>query len=134
MTTRLPYADTRLTRFLQTEILRCRPGKTQAQIAAEAGFTHVNMLSMIKSGQARLPLDRAPALAKALGCDPSYLFRLALEQSGNETVARAVDQIFGAVISRNEVAWLREIRDASGDTDPALTSRARSAIRGIFGK
>jgi hypothetical protein len=46
----------------------------------------------------------------------------------------AVEEIFGTIVSRNEVVWLEELRDASGDTDPALTSRARSAIRGIFGK
>jgi hypothetical protein len=59
---------------------------------------------------------------------------LALEQAGGETTRMAAEEIFGTIVSRNEVAWLQEIRDASGNTDPALTSRARSAIRGIFGK
>lgn len=134
MTRKSPYQDTRLTRFLETEILRARPRKKQADIAAEAGFTHTNMLSMIKSGQTRMPLDRVPALARALDCDPRYLFRLALEQSGDETTRRAVEDIFGAVVSRNEVAWLEEIREASGNSDPSLTSRARAAIRSVFGK
>ncbi|TIW86041.1 MAG: XRE family transcriptional regulator, partial [Mesorhizobium sp.] len=31
-------------------------------------------------------------------------------------------------------AWLEEIRRASDHTNPSLTSKGRSAIRGIFGK
>ena len=46
----------------------------------------------------------------------------------------AEEEIFGTIVSRNEVGWLEEVRDASGNTDPALTSRARSAVRAIFGK
>lgn len=129
-----PYSDTRLTRFLETEILRLRPEKNQVAIAAEAGFVSTNMLSMIKAGKTRLPLDRVPALARALGCDPRYLFRLALEQAGFETERKAVEVIFGAIVTENEVAWLAELRAASGDTDPRLTRRARSAIRGVFGQ
>ena len=134
MTTKTPYSHTRLVHFLETEILRQRARKNQAQIATEAGFTHTNMLSMIKAGKTRLPLDRVPALAKALDCDPAYLFRLAPQQSRNETIRQAVEHIFGAIVSRNEARWLAEIRGASDNTDPALTTRARAAIRGIFGK
>ena len=46
----------------------------------------------------------------------------------------AIEDIFGTIVTRNEVAWLEEIRDASGHSDPSLTNRSRSAIRAIFGK
>lgn len=134
MTKGTPYAGTRLVRFLETEILRMRPKKNQNDIAVEAGFRSTNMLSMVKAGKTRLPLDRVPTLAKALECDPRYLFRLAIEQTGGETQRRAVEEIFGTIVSENEVGWVQEIRDASDNTDPRITSRARSAIRGVFGK
>jgi hypothetical protein len=130
----LPYSKTKLTALLEKRILEMRPRKNQVEIATEAGFVNTNMLSMIKAGKSRLPLDRVPALAKALECDASLLFRLAIEQSGSETILRAVEEIFGTVVSRNEVVWLEEIRNASEGSDPTLTSRARAAIRGIFGK
>lgn len=129
-----PHADSRLARFLDTRILYLRPKKSQLEIAAEAGFTNANMVSMIKSGRSKLALDRVPAMAKALDCDPRMLFRLALEQKGFETMRAAIEEIFGAVVSRNEVSWIEEIRDASGHTDPALTSRMRAALRAIFGR
>jgi hypothetical protein len=130
----LQYADTPLVRFITKRVLELRPRKSQHDIAVEAGFIHVNMMSLIKAGATKVPLDRVPALARALETDDRLLFRLALQQAGGETTRVAVEEIFGTIVSRNEVAWLEELHDASGDTDPALTSRARSAIRGVFGK
>jgi hypothetical protein len=58
---------------------------------------------------------------------------MAVEQMGGATTEIAIRQIFGTVVTENEVAWLEEIRDASNYADPSLTTKARSAIRGIFG-
>lgn len=133
-TARRPFSHTRLTRFLEKRILELRPRKSQIEIAAEAGFVQTNMLAMIKNGSTKLPLDRVPGLAKALECDPRRLFLLAMEQLGNDTTAQAIADIFGAVVTSNEVAWLEEIRSASGNADPSLTARGRAAIRSVFGK
>jgi len=129
-----PYAGTRLANYLEKRILELRSKKTQIAIASEAGFVNPNMLAMIKAGTAKLPLDRVSALAKALECDPVMLFQLAIEQLGGDTTELAIRQIFGTLVTENEVAWLQEIRRASDHTNPSLTSKARSAIRGIFGK
>lgn len=129
-----PHANTDLAKFIEKRVLELRPHKSQATIASEAGFVNPNMLTMIKSGTSKLPLDRVPALARALECDPKRLFKMALEQAGAETTLTAIEEIFGTIVSRNEVAWLEEIRDASGGTDPSLTARSRTAIRAIFGK
>gem|GEM_PF-662785 len=134
MPIRKPYADTRLPRFIETQVLALRPLKSQADIAAEAGFTNPNMISMIKSGGTRLPIDRVPALAKALDVDPRRLLQLAVEQLAGATAARTFDEIFGTIVTLNEIAWLKELREASDHGDPALTTRARSSLRAIFGK
>lgn len=128
-----PHSETRLAKFLDRRILELAPKKTQRAIATEAGFINANYLSMLKSGVTKLPLDRVPALAAALDCDPRYLLRLALEQAGLETTQSAVDQVIGTVVTANERDWLDEIRVASGNSDPRLTSRARTALRAIFG-
>ena len=127
-----PFADTRLAKFLQKRILELRSRKTQALIATEAGFPQANMLAMIKVGASKLPLDRVPALAKSLESDPALLFMMAMEQLGGDTTERAIRQIFGTIVTENEDAWLEELREASGHTDPSMTSKARTAIRGIF--
>ena len=127
-----PFADTRLAKYLQKRILELRSRKTQAVIATEAGFAQANMLAMIKMGASKLPLDRVPALARSLECDPALLFMMAMEQLGGDTTERTIRQIFGTIVTENEVAWLEEIREASGHTDPSLTSKGRAAIRGLY--
>ena len=129
-----PHADTRLAKYVAQRIAELAGRKTQAEIAAEAGFVNPNMLSMIKSGASKLPLDRVPQLARALDCDPAFLLRLAMDQALGSTAAKAVGEIFGTPLTQNEREWIAEIRDASGDTDPRLTARSRAALRGIFGK
>lgn len=59
---------------------------------------------------------------------------LSLEQSVGVTAANAIVEVFGTPVSENERGWLEEIRDASNNGDPRLTTRSRSALRGIFGK
>lgn len=92
------------------------------------------MLAIIKSGGSKLPLDRVFGLAKALECDPVWLFQLAIEQLDGNTTEVAISQIFRTLVTENEVAWIEEIRRASDHSNPSLTTRARSTIRGIFGK
>jgi transcriptional regulator with XRE-family HTH domain len=134
MPPKTPYADTRLSAYLTKRILELRPRKSQVEIAAEAGFINVNMISMLKSGKSKIPLDRVAALAAALEVDPKWLFKMAIEQSGYETTSKVIDEIFGTIVSRNEVTWLEALRDASDNKDPALTARSRAALRGIFNK
>lgn len=129
-----PYLDTRLAKFVETRVLELKHKKSQAEIAEEAGFISPNMVTMIKKGATKLPIDRVPAVAKALECDPALLLRLALEQGECATAATAIFEIIGPPVTRNELVWITEIREASGDTDPRLTSRASAAIRGIFGR
>ncbi|WP_394198569.1 helix-turn-helix domain-containing protein [Litoreibacter albidus] len=129
-----PYGGTNLAAFITMRITELRPRKSQAEIASEAGFANANMLSMLKSGTTKLALDRVANLAKALEVDPARLFQMALLQSGHETTRPVITAVFGTIVTRNEVGWLEAIREASGDTDPALTARARASIFGTFGK
>ena len=75
-----PYEDTRLAKFIQKRVADLRLRKSQIEIAIEAGFVSRNMITMLKTGASKLPLDRVPSLARALECDPAYLLRLTLEQ------------------------------------------------------
>jgi hypothetical protein len=129
-----PHAQSRLAKFVNKRVLELAPRKSQADIAAEAGFVSPNMMSMVKSGASKLALDRVPALAAALETDPKHLFLIALDQHGLETAKAAVEEIFGTVVTKNETAWLAAIREASEHSDPTLTSRGRGAIRGVFNK
>lgn len=129
-----PFSGTRLTIYLSRRVLELRPRKTQADIATQAGFTSANMVSMIKAGQCRLPIDRVSALASALEMDPAYLLLLALEQMMGDTEAAAITAILRNSVTASEMGWVNAIREASDKSDPPLTKRGRAAITGLFGK
>ena len=129
-----PHATSELAVYLDRRILELRYKKTQREIAIAAGFTNPNMLTMIKQGNSKLAIDRVATLAAALETDPKYLLWLALLQQGNETMSRVFEEVIGTVVSQNEITWLKALREVSCNSDPAITSRARSALRAIFGK
>lgn len=96
-------------------------GKSQAQIAREVGYgQRPNLVSMIKSGQSKLPVQKIGAFAKALGVDPSFLFRLVMSEYSPATW-EAINDIEGAIpVTQNERGILEELRKLSGNRDPKL--------------
>ncbi|WP_374369905.1 helix-turn-helix domain-containing protein [Tabrizicola sp.] len=129
-----PYQNTATARLIAGLIRDLAHKKTQAEVASEAGFPNANMMTFLKNGRNKVPLDRVPSLAKALEVDPAYLMRLALDQAVDATAAKAITDIFGTPATENERGWLNELRDASDNTDPRITARSRAALRGTFGK
>lgn len=129
-----PYENTATAKLIADRVRDLSHRKTQAEIASEAGFANANMMTFLKNGRNKVPLDRVPSLAKALEVDPAFLMRLALDQAVGPTAAKAISEIFGTPATENERGWLNELRDASDNTDPRLTARSRAALRGVFGK
>ena len=123
-----PYASTRLAKFLDKRIGELHH-KTQADIAREAGFKNANFITMLKQGNAKLALDRVPALAEALETDPAQLMRLALEQTFGPKMMRVFTELLGEPATANEKEWLELIREGSANSDPAPTAMGASMIR-----
>ena len=130
----LPYQNTPTAKLIADRVRDLSHRKTQAEIASEAGFANANMMTFLKNGRNKVPLDRVPSLAKALEVDPAFLMRLALDQAVGSTAAKAITEIFGTPTTQNERGWLSELRDAPDNSDPRLAARSRAALRGIFGK
>ena len=129
-----PHGHGRFATFLRARLAELAPTKTQKEIAQAAGFTNPNIISMLKAGDTKLALNRVAALARALETDPRRLYLLALDQEGHATTAQEIEEIFNAIVTKNEAEWLEVIREASDHSDPALTKRARAAVYAIFGK
>jgi hypothetical protein len=124
-----PHAQSAIARYLDHRIEELRGFKTQREIAAEAGYRRPNILSMLKSGETKTPLDRIPALAKALEADPAHMFRLGLIDLWPD-LAALIEEIFGRqMASANEAAiFLVKWRAATADTDPAPNARIEAAV------
>lgn len=126
-----PYASSRLAQFIDKRIEEIAD-KSQVDIAREAGFSNANYLSMLKSGNSKLALDRVVKLAKALETDPSYLMKLALEQAFGTEMMITLSILLAADITSNERLWVDLIREHSGKTDPSPTEEEKNKIRRIF--
>jgi len=122
-----PYARNRIARYLTSQIDALSGIKTQREIAQEAGYDNVNVLSMFKRGQNRVPLDKIPALAKALNVDMAFMFRLGLEQFFSDN-PEIMGVVFKQAISDNELKILEFVREASNQGDPPLTTVMKQKI------
>src|SRR6056297_1733598 len=54
--------------------------ETQREIARDAGFSSANALSLLKTGECKVPISRIPALAKALDVDGHLSVKIALRE------------------------------------------------------
>lgn len=82
-----------------------RSGRTHKQIARDAGFPRPNVISMMKSGEMKVPLDKAPGLARACGGDPVAFTRLVMEEYEPQAWAVLLETL-GKPLSRAERALL----------------------------
>ena len=134
----MPFADTRMAVYLTKQIDALAGTKTQREIAFEIGYEKPNMISMFKRGEAKVPLDKIPALAKALHVDPIHLFRMAVEQQW-PALKDVIGGIFSNLASDNETAiFLDKWRKRSQERDPspsaAINEAIDEALDKIFGK
>ncbi len=128
----LPYADTPIVKFLQNAINSQAGTKSQRQIAAEIGYPNANIISMMKRGEIKVPLEKIPALAAALNVDPALLFRLAMDEYRPD-VKNAVGAVFGTVVTKNERELINKIRQWTRNQDPKLiTSTTENKLRKAF--
>lgn len=90
-----------------------RSGRSQIEIARDLQLPRPNVISMMKSGEMKVPITRIPDLARACGCDPKAFLRVALEEYHAEVWA-VIQATFGDLISDTE----RELLTAYRLSDP----------------
>jgi predicted nucleic acid-binding OB-fold protein len=108
--------------------------KSQKDIAAEIGYDKPNVLSMIKQGQTKLPVNKVGPLAKALGIDPVHLLRLTLQEYMPETWDAIQDIVGQSLVSAGEKKLLDELRAALGgigldDLSPKSRERLAAVLK-----
>lgn len=108
-TTQGKYYDTGLAKTIRASIDALSSVKSQKEVATEMGYGQANILSMFKAGETKVPLDRIPALARALGLDLAYALKLWFDQQMfDETEPKRlvrldeIRKIFGAALTGTE--------------------------------
>jgi hypothetical protein len=100
--------------YINQQLALC--GKSQKQVAEEAGFDKPNIISMLKTGSTKLPVSRVGPMAKALGVDPVHLLRLVLSEYLPETF-EAIEGLIGqSLVSQGELKIVEIMRKAAGGT------------------
>lgn len=91
--------------------------KSQKAIAAAIGYTNPNVLTMIKHGNTKLPLNKVGLLARELGVDPKHLLQLTLREYMPD-LWDVLESILGegALVSQEELAVVNFVREAVGTT------------------
>jgi transcriptional regulator with XRE-family HTH domain len=98
--------------------------KPRYQIAEESGFVNPSMISMIKNGSMKVPLERAPKLAVALGLDPTQFLRRVLHEYTPE-VLEVIEEYMGGLLSENERKMLELWRQATKESDPGFNTKTQ---------
>lgn len=128
-----PFAHTRLATYVAKQIDALKPFKSRAQIAQEVGYDRPNVVSMIKTGDLRMPLDKVPAFAKALGVDVALLMRLAIEQHwGEDTANEFVRRMFSLALTDDEMAIVKGLRVVDEGATPELSDEQLGRIRRLL--
>ncbi|KAA5603500.1 helix-turn-helix transcriptional regulator [Roseospira marina] len=127
-------SKTRIAHFLDERLTNLQGVKTQRQIAKELGYDRANIVSMFKRGDAKIPLDRLPALARAIDVDLAHLLRLGLEQywPADDRAWYELNSIMKRVVSENEMAIIEYIRTVSNEGNPALDDDVRQGLKEVF--
>ncbi|EZI65444.1 hypothetical protein K021_1259 [Acinetobacter baumannii 25442_5] len=98
--------------------------KSQREIAEEIGFKRTNVLSMIKSGETRLPIDKIKPTALALGENPTRLLIRVLKEYAPDLID-VVESITGQTpLTPNEINIVKTIRSVTME-DPSFYGDTR---------
>lgn len=130
--TRKPSKPASVAEYLDWQINLC--GKSQKQIAEEAGFPKPNIITMFKKGDTKLPLEKVGKIAKAIEVDPIHLFKLCMAEYQPDTwkeIQRMFDQ---PVLTQNELEILEVIRSSNVVNPKLRTDADRDALLAAIGK
>lgn len=105
--------------------------KSQKDVADEVGFPSKNVISIIKRGATKLPLDRVEAMAKALDLDMAVVMMPALRQYYSEDVIAALRDTFASAETETERQILAIARECMNVSQP-LFYETRQRLKEIF--
>jgi len=104
---------------------------TQREIADRTGFQKANVISMLKSGEMRVPLERIPALSRALGMDERAFLLVAIEEY-HPGVHEVLVETLGLPLSDAELGILTMFRMASMRGAIEIEGPFKRALEGLL--
>jgi transcriptional regulator with XRE-family HTH domain len=106
-------------------------GLTQREIAERSGFKRANIISMMKSGETRVPLNRIPALSAVLGMDERDFLIIAIEEY-HPGVHEVLVETLGIPLTEAETGILTMFRMATLRNDVEISEPFLRALQGLL--
>ena len=106
-------------------------GITNRELADSVGYHHPNMITMIRRGKTKLPVDKVQQFADALGVDPIWFLRRVLQEYMPETLT-VIEQCAGPLTTNNERCVLEVWRHATHGSDPELSVDLRKGFASVL--
>jgi hypothetical protein len=108
-------------------------GKLQREIANEVGYDNPNVITLFKQGKTKLPVNKVPAMAKALGVDQANLLRIVMSEYMPETWEVLSAVIGDRIMSEDERALLEMVKKETHGLgvsmeDPELVTALREVL------
>lgn len=97
-------------------------GKMQTEIAEEVGFEKPNVISMIKQGKTKVPINKIGKMAKALNVDPIFFLKMCINEYMPDMLEAITAITNQPVFTANEIDFIEEIR-ASKIVNPKLETK-----------
>jgi len=104
---------------------------TQRAIADRVGFKNANIMSMINSGETRVPLNRIPALSQVLGIGEHHFLMIAIEEY-HPGVHEVLIDVLGVPTSDAEIGILTMFRMATLRDEIELEGPFKQALEGLL--
>ncbi|SFU12746.1 helix-turn-helix domain-containing protein [Sedimentitalea nanhaiensis] len=104
---------------------------TQREIADRVGFKHANIISMLKSGETRVPLNRIPALAQTLGMDEKHFLIIAIQEY-HPGVHEVLVDVLGLPLSDAELGIVTMFRMADLRDEIETEEPFKQALEGLL--
>lgn len=104
---------------------------TQREIADRVGFRHANIISMLKTGETRVPLDRIPALSRTLGMNERDFLLTAIAEY-HPGIHEVLLDILGLPLSDAELGIVTMFRMASIRGEIEIEGPLKSALEGLL--
>lgn len=128
-----PRSNVTVAEYLTQQISLC--GKTQSEIAREAGFGKPNIITMLKQGTTKVPTVKIGPLARALEVDPLHLFKLVMNEYEPDTWDMIQDMILKQpFVTRNEMEIIEVIRTSNVVNPKITTDEDRHRILDVVAK
>lgn len=93
---------------------------SQKDIAAALSYDKPNVITMIKQGKTKLPINKVGPLAKALGVDPVHMLRLVMGEYMPDTWESVQDLIGKSLVTEGEMQVIQLIREHTNGHELSL--------------